>query len=174
LEVAPALDVNNNWFSDSATLLSAWNSGFRTLSDWSPDTLGVYPSYMDHGYNWIMYAATAIAEPFSDGALTGQGSWNWFVSANAAWSGQLGSNLSSCSGDSSAALTNCDNPKWALAPRTSTLAVAACDLNGDGIVNVLDVQTAVNQAIAGGACTTCNVPSVQRVVAAALGGACGS
>jgi hypothetical protein len=59
------------------------------------------------------------------------------------------------------------------------LTVSPCDLNSDGIVNVLDVQLMVSQAIGTAACTnkidgaaTCDVIDVQRVVNAALGGAC--
>jgi hypothetical protein len=54
-----------------------------------------------------------------------------------------------------------------------------CDLNGDGAVNVADVQIAVNEALGLQACTmnldgtgTCDVADVQRVISAALGGAC--
>ena len=61
------------------------------------------------------------------------------------------------------------------APPTST-----CDLNGDGVTNVSDVQLCVNQAIGVTACTSgdinkdgvCNVIDVQRDVNAALGGQC--
>jgi hypothetical protein len=59
------------------------------------------------------------------------------------------------------------------------LAVSPCDLNTDGLVNVLDVQLMVSQALGTTACTnrldggaTCDVIDVQRVVNAALGGAC--
>jgi len=59
------------------------------------------------------------------------------------------------------------------------LVVSPCDLNSDGIVNVLDVQLMVSQALGTAACTnrldggsTCDVIDVQRVVNAALGGAC--
>ena len=59
------------------------------------------------------------------------------------------------------------------------LAVSPCDLNTDGIVNVLDVQLMVGQALGTTACVnrldgapTCDVIDVQRVVNAALGGAC--
>jgi hypothetical protein len=56
----------------------------------------------------------------------------------------------------------------------------ACNLNGDGAVNVVDVQLAINQALGTAPCTTadlqhngqCNVIDVQRVVNAALGGNC--
>jgi len=59
------------------------------------------------------------------------------------------------------------------------LTGSPCDLNGDGTVNVLDVQLMVSQAIGTTACTnkldggaTCDVIDVQRVVNAALGAAC--
>jgi len=54
-----------------------------------------------------------------------------------------------------------------------------CDLNGDGAVNAVDVQIAINQGVGLAACTNanltgngCNVVDVQRVINAALGGAC--
>jgi hypothetical protein len=51
-----------------------------------------------------------------------------------------------------------------------------CDVNGDGAINVADVQLEVNMALGISPCTnasgTCTVVSVQRVVNAALGGAC--
>jgi len=61
-------------------------------------------------------------------------------------------------------------------PLTST---SPCDLNGDGVVNAADVTTAINQALGTAACTNanltgsgCNVVDVQRVINAAIGGAC--
>jgi hypothetical protein len=55
-----------------------------------------------------------------------------------------------------------------------------CDLNGDGKVDGLDVQSAKNQALGISPCTTadlqhngtCTVVGVQRVINATLGGAC--
>ncbi len=59
------------------------------------------------------------------------------------------------------------------------LATSPCDLNDDGVVNIADVQIAVNQVLGISACTmnldgtgTCDVADVQRVIAAALGSAC--
>ena len=57
---------------------------------------------------------------------------------------------------------------------------SACDLNSDGMVNALDVQIAINQALGINACSTadltgngqCTVVDVQRVINASLGGAC--
>jgi M6 family metalloprotease-like protein len=55
-----------------------------------------------------------------------------------------------------------------------------CDMNGDGSVNVIDVQLSVNKALGITACGagdldgdgSCTVIDVQRVVLAALGGSC--
>jgi parallel beta-helix repeat protein len=59
-------------------------------------------------------------------------------------------------------------------------AVNACDINADGLVNVIDIQQAINQALGISACTTgdvskdgqCNVVDVQRIINAALGNGC--
>ena len=66
---------------------------------------------------------------------------------------------------------------WRLA--SSSSSSSSCDINSDGIVNVLDVQLMVSQALGTAPCTnrldgaaTCDVIDVQRVVNAALGGAC--
>lgn len=59
--------------------------------------------------------------------------------------------------------------------------LSACDLNGDGVVDLADVQLSINAALGTQPCTTayrldngptCNVEDVQRVINAALGGAC--
>src|SRR5438094_6169483 len=56
-----------------------------------------------------------------------------------------------------------------------------CDLNGDVLVNVADVQMAINQALGVSACTAdldsdgeCDIVEVQRVINAALGMGCNS
>ena len=56
----------------------------------------------------------------------------------------------------------------------------ACDLNSDGLVNVVDVQLAINQVLGISSCTTadidgnghCDVVDVQRIINAALGNGC--
>lgn len=66
------------------------------------------------------------------------------------------------------------------ASRLAANTVSACDLNSDGVVNVVDVQLVVDQALGILACTNgdldgsgrCDVANVQRVVNAALGGIC--
>ncbi|HTR37099.1 MAG TPA: dockerin type I domain-containing protein [Bryobacteraceae bacterium] len=63
---------------------------------------------------------------------------------------------------------------------TGTGTTPTCDLNGDGSVNVVDVQIAINQALGIAVCSTadlqqngqCNAVDVQRLINAALGGAC--
>jgi len=55
-----------------------------------------------------------------------------------------------------------------------------CDLNGDGVVNVADVQLGINQVLGTLPCTTadlqhngqCNVIDVQRLITASLTGVC--
>jgi hypothetical protein len=60
-----------------------------------------------------------------------------------------------------------------------TTALNPCDLNADGVVNVIDVQVAVNMTLDLLACTAavngsdvCNTIAVQRIINSALGGAC--
>jgi hypothetical protein len=55
-----------------------------------------------------------------------------------------------------------------------------CDLNGDGVVNLLDVQMAIAQALGSVPCRSgdlngdgvCNVLDVQLIVKSVLGGSC--
>lgn len=55
-----------------------------------------------------------------------------------------------------------------------------CDLDGNGVTNIVDLQLGVNQALGSSSCSTadldgngvCNVVDVQRLVNSALGGAC--
>jgi hypothetical protein len=58
-------------------------------------------------------------------------------------------------------------------------ALNACDLNGDGAVNILDVQLATNMVLSLAPCTAnvigagvCNIVMIQRVVNAAVSGTC--
>jgi len=55
----------------------------------------------------------------------------------------------------------------------------SCDLNSDGVVNILDVELMTNQTLGSAACTatldgsaTCDAADIQRVISAALGGPC--
>jgi len=67
----------------------------------------------------------------------------------------------------------------ALIPTLAAQSTNQCDLNGDNVVNVADVQIAINETLGLAACTmnldatgTCDITDVQRVIAAALGGTC--
>ncbi|HEY7615901.1 MAG TPA: hypothetical protein VH744_03790 [Terriglobales bacterium] len=66
-----------------------------------------------------------------------------------------------------------------LAPNRAFAQTSACNLNQDGSTNIADVQLAVNMALGLAPCTAnitapgvCDIIVVQRVVNAALGGAC--
>ena len=64
--------------------------------------------------------------------------------------------------------------------RSNYDALRGCDLNSDGIVNVVDLQIAIEEASGVRPCTNadltvkanCTVADVQRVVAAVLGHPC--
>jgi hypothetical protein len=76
--------------------------------------------------------------------------------------------------------------RWGIVPDTDTTPIpppppsgSRCDVNADGLTNVIDVQLTANQAIGSSSCTAdinqdgqCTVVDVQRVVNAALGGQC--
>lgn len=71
-----------------------------------------------------------------------------------------------------AALLSASAPVWAQ-------ALNACDLNADGVVNVLDVQLAINMYLGLIPCTAnidtpgvCNTDVVNAAVTASLGGTC--
>ena len=119
------------------------------------------------GYPHIMKGAASYLAglSISDGALSGLTAWNW-MAANVGFQNGIGA-----------------NPQFAVLPRgvqTGPPPSSPCDMNGDGSVDVLDVQIAINQALGLAPCTnsdlqqngTCTVIDVQRVINAALGGAC--
>ena len=64
-------------------------------------------------------------------------------------------------------------------PAVRGQALNACDLNADGKVDVLDIQLATSMALGSAPCAAsvagagvCNIVVVQRIVNAAVGGAC--
>ena len=73
---------------------------------------------------------------------------------------------------------NANSGSFSILPSGST--VSACDLNADGVVNNLDVQIAINQALGSSPCGNadldrngiCNIVDVQRVINAANGQSC--
>lgn len=63
--------------------------------------------------------------------------------------------------------------------RALSAQTSPCDVNKDGVVNIADVQTEINEALGVTACTTplsggttCSVVDVQIVITSALGGTC--
>jgi hypothetical protein len=120
----------------------------------------------------------------SAGSLTGMDSGNEF-NLDSSFGGMGWSNLFTST-------TGTYTPQWAQSPAgtyaASTVSFNAenplsgpdpCDLNGDGIVNLLDEQLAVGMSLGQTQCTAnidgasvCNVVIVQRVVNAATGGVC--
>ena len=119
------------------------------------------------GYPHILRSAASYLAGFgiNDGPLLGVNAWNWMV-ANVGYENGVGV-----------------NPQWEILPRNvvgGPPPASACDLNSDGVVDVLDVQLSINKALGLVGCTngdlvgtgTCNVVDVQRVVNASLGGAC--
>jgi len=63
---------------------------------------------------------------------------------------------------------------------SSTSSSMSCDINGDGSVNIIDVQLAINQTLGPATCGTadlnsdgvCSIIDVQRIIYASLGGPC--
>jgi hypothetical protein len=118
------------------------------------------------------------------GTLTGIGSGNAF-NLDSSIGGMGWANLFTSS-------TGTYTPQWTQSPAgtyaASTISFNAqspvsgpdpCDLNGDGIVNLIDEQLAVSMSLGQTQCTAnidgadvCNVVIVQRVVNAATGGIC--
>ena len=158
-------------------------SDSKFLTSWSSVKSAFLPAVRDartweatgaSDYAYIGFAAVSYAYPYSNGSHTGKAAWEW-----------LKANLYNVSGE--------ENPKWAFLPRgtggSSTPppvtppppdpVVSSCDINKDNFVNALDVQMGIDQALGTSSCTgdldsngRCDVIDVQRVINAALGGAC--
>ena len=68
----------------------------------------------------------------------------------------------------------------AVASSGTNTGTISCDLNSDGVVNVLDVQLAINQVLGYATCGSanligsgqCTVVDVQRIISASLGASC--
>jgi YetA-like protein/Bacterial Ig-like domain (group 1)/Dockerin type I domain len=69
---------------------------------------------------------------------------------------------------------------WLGTLSTAGRTANGCDLNGDGVVNAIDIQIAIGQSLGSSTCSTadlnkdgvCNVIDVQRVINASAGGTC--
>jgi len=119
----------------------------------------------EFGYPNIARAATSFDAAITSNGYSGATAWSW---------------ISTKSTDPSVN----NNPKWAIVPRSTTSSgttqLNRCDVNSDGVVNVLDVQLTVNQALGTAACSTgdvngdgqCSVLDVQIVTNAVMTGTC--
>ena len=167
----------NDYFQSWSDVLNGFSTTFtcggmtfnlRTYQGWalncpgsgSGDSNPTAPGYPHIAKGAASYLAGLN---INDASLSGVNAWNWMV-ANVGYQNSVGA-----------------NPQFAILPRaiSTTPAVSQCDLNSDGVVDVLDVQISINQALGLTPCTgdlvgtgTCTVVDVQRVVNAALGASC--
>jgi len=160
-----ALTVSEDWLESTIT----WNNA--PYAEQNISVTWVYPIDNAHPagpYDWdVSYAA---AEAYRQGQplrLAFYSTDGDYHSGKYFWSSNVG--------DWNAAARPALEIRWG----DGAAQPSACDVNGDGSTNVVDVQLQVNQALGIVACTSdinrdgaCNVIDVQRVVNAALGGAC--
>ena len=76
------------------------------------------------------------------------------------------------------------DPQYALIPREAitgnSASTSKCDLNGDGRIDILDIQLAINEALGAAPCTngdinsdgSCNVQDVQSLINSVMTGTC--
>lgn len=109
----------------------------------------------------------------NDSTLKGNGWAHFITSSTGTYTAQWSQNPAGTYASSTASF------KAASTTGSGGGALNACDLNGDGTVNVIDVQLAINMDLGVTPCTAnidgadvCNVVVVQRVINAALGGTC--
>ena len=146
----PTVKANGQYFTTMADLKTGYSPSWQNVTSFQT---------VSDPDGYAAYASAGIS--YITGETNGQAAWN-FMNANF----------------TALNTTQNDNPKWAILPRTST-AAGSCDLNGDGVVDILDVQASINQALGLNACTgdldgngLCNIVDTQRVINATLGTAC--
>jgi len=165
--------TNATFFQNYTDALNAFSTSFNDCG--TVRNLRTYQGFVDAcggtsdsnvsgpGYPHIMKGAASYLAGLNitDGGLTGTAAWNWMI-------GHV------CCQASTGA-----NPQWVTLPRTA--AAAPCDTNGDGVIDVADVQLTVNMALGVTACTAagdldgngvCDVVDIQRVINTVLGGSC--
>jgi len=145
------------YYTSWTDVRAAYLPTLQTVAVWPENDEG----NADSGYPHIAKAAASFLPGISSGSLTGQDAWNW-ISANVKVSSEL---------------------RWSLLPRAASSAPppsgSSCDINRDGLVNVVDVQAAINQALGLSACqadldqnSRCDAIDVQRVINAVNGAQC--
>lgn len=163
------------------TATSSWK--FIDLTEVNPSSMGYEFGWLDkNGFVWfvpdnnLLFGVPPIITWNSQLPFDDPSSWQTYSSSgipastgaaydavtNTAWLSPYGST------------TNYSIAQLQLGPQD------ACDLNNAGVVNIIDVQIAINQVLGITACTSadlqqngvCTVVDVQRVINAALGGPC--
>ncbi len=153
----PTINVaTGQYFNSYSSLKTGWQPNWQALtSGYGP--AGESDTFPPEGYAAYAMAATSYLTNLPNGP--------------AAWSFMASNVLPDASFN--------DNPHWALIPRGATGSPAPpppskCDLNADGVINILDVQLATDEVLGKIPCTmsACTSASVNAIAAAALGGSC--
>ncbi len=151
---------DGKYFDTWANLLTGYNSQWQNATNFIPT--GQTENLPPNGYAANFVAAAAMAA----GETGGTSAWNW-VAANILQDPTFSA-----------------DPKWALVPAGAApppvTGPNACDLNNDGVVDVADVQVAIDQILGKSPCANsdldrngrCDVIDVQRVINAASGKGC--
>jgi uncharacterized protein DUF4038/collagenase-like protein with putative collagen-binding domain len=142
-------------------------------------------SWISDGSLVLAYAPVSTTLTVALNKLSGPVSAQWYDPANGTFQTVTGSPFANTGTHNFVTPGNNSdgNSDWVLVltagatpPPPPPPSFSACDVNQDGVVNVVDVQLEVNMALGILPCTnpsgTCTVVGVQRVVNAALGGTC--
>jgi len=145
----------NTWADVINTITPTELAAARTRwSQGASDTVGGYPT--------IALGASSFLVGINDGSASGADAWAWMLS-NVTNQTELN-----------------DNPMWAFVPRLGSPSNGSpCDLNQDGVVNILDVELAIQQSLGTISCGSanllhdgCTLADVQIVMDAAVGQGC--
>jgi len=149
-------------------------SGHTWIDNWADYVKGYLPqwgsqltSYTNSGWVYQFEGMVAVGNAHQvTQSSTSQQAWN-FVQTNLL--------------DAFSFTNNQTNIRYAIVPRVAGAASAssstsACDLNGDGVVNILDVELAIQAELGNIPCTAssgiCNAAYVNQIINAALGLGC--
>jgi hypothetical protein len=174
-EIGVRRTSTNGYYQAWGDVLNAYNTAYkdpcghtyslRTATVWMTLCGQGDSDVSNPGYPHIMKGAASYLAGLNvnDGALSGVSAWNWMV-ANVGYQNATGA-----------------NPQYVVLPRNlGTGTPGTCDLNGDGVVDAVDVQLSINKALGLNTCGNgdlvgtgvCTVVDTQRVINAALGASC--
>ena len=151
----------NPFFTSWGSVLKSFTSARQAASSFAQVSSDV--TAVEGGYHILALGGAAFLPGIDDAGLSGQEAYNWMV-ANVP-SQNLLPNI----------------PKWATVPRprSANEPRSPCDLNRDGVIDVLDVQQSISQTKQPVTCTgklsdaaDCKGATTQQVIQAALGGGC--